>query len=266
MSSGSEGSLWRLRPATLVVPVLSDHPVWVRPTHSGTDKIDSSVETVPLRYVALGLAAAGERRTRDAASASMRAAAVASWPAAQVWRSPLTAPLRDRAARAADGLARDGQELVARSRADARDAGAQAVRRLEEQLSGSNLIDQALDRLLANGAFDRIIAVVVNHPATDALIANVLDAPGMDRLITRVMESRLVDELTAQLLASEEMQMVLEYVTRSPELRAALAHQTAGLADDVAVGVRSRTFAADATAERFARVLLRRRRRPETAS
>jgi hypothetical protein len=59
------------------------------------------------------------------------------------------------------------------------------------------------------------------------------------------------------------MQMILDYITRSPELRAALAHQTAGMAEDMAVGVRSRTYNADAAAERFARRLLRRRPKAE---
>ena len=225
-----------------------------------------SEQPAPLRFVALGLAAEGERRTRGVVSVGVRAAGLAAWPATQVWRSRLGAPIRGRTASAANGLAREGRELAARSRAGARDAGADTVRRLEAELERSGAIDEILDRVLSSGAFDRIIAVVVNHPATEALVANVLDEPGMDRLITRVMESRLVDDITAQLLASEELQLVLEYITRSPELRAALAHQTAGLADDVAVGVRTRTFAADETAERIARAVFRRKRRPEAAA
>jgi hypothetical protein len=225
-----------------------------------------SDQPASLRFVALGLAAESERRTRAMVSLGTRAASVAVWPAAQVWRSPLTTPIRGRAASVADAMAREGRDLVARSQASARAAGARATRSLEGELSRSGLLDQMLDRLLGSGAFDRLLTVVINHPATEALVANVFDDPGMDRLITRVMESHLVDELTAQLLASEELQIVLEYITRSPELRAALAHQTAGLADDVAVGVRTRTYAADETAERFARAVFRRRRRPEAAT
>ena len=225
-----------------------------------------SDQPASLRFVALGLAAAGERRTRAAVSVGVRAAGVAAWPAAQVWRSPLAAPVRGRAASAANGLARDGRELTERTQASAREAGAATARRLEDELSRSGVIDEVLDRLLSSGAFDRVMTFVVNHPATEALVAQVIDEPGMDRLITRVMDSRLVDDVTAQLLASEELQLVLEYITRSPELRAALAHQTAGLADDVAVGVRTRTFAADETAERIARAVFRRKRRPEAAA
>jgi hypothetical protein len=211
------------------------------------------------------MAAAGERGSRAIVSAGVRAAGVATRPVALVWASPLASPVRNRAAGAADGFGRDGRELAARTRAQAREANTEALRRIEERIDRSELVDQAIDRVLGSGAFDRIITAVINHPATEALVVNVLDEPGLDRLMTRVMESRLVDELVAQLLASEEMQLVLDYVTRSPELRAALAHQTVGLVDDVAVGVRSRTSVADAAAERFARALIKRRRRPEAA-
>jgi hypothetical protein len=211
------------------------------------------------------MAAAGGRGSRAILSVGVRTAGVAARPAAVVWGSPLASPVRDGAADAANGFARDGRELLARTREQARAAAADALRRLEDQIDRSELVDQAIDRVLGSGAFDRIITAVINHSATEALLVNVLEEPGLDRLMTRVMESRLIDELTAQLLASEEMQLVLDYVTRSPELRAALAHQTVGLADDVAVGVRSRTFVADAAAERFARALIKRRRRPEAA-
>jgi hypothetical protein len=223
------------------------------------------VQRAPLPFVLLGMAAAGERGSRAVLSVGARAAGVATRPVTLVWGSPLASPVRERAAGAADGLARDGRELLARTGARARATSAEALGRIEDRLDSSDLVDQAIDRVLGSGAFDRIITGAINHPATEALVVNMLDEPGLDRLMTRVMESRLVDELTAQLLGSDEMQAVLDYVTRSPELRAALAHQTVGLADDVAVGVRSRTFVADAAAERFARALFRRRRGPEAA-
>jgi hypothetical protein len=220
------------------------------------------------------VAAAGERRSRAIVSTGVRVAGVvtrpagriAVWPAALAWRSQPAAPLRHLAAEASADLARDGHGLVVRAEASARAAATQALWRIEGQLAASEFVDRMIDRLLTSGAFDRVLTVLINHPATEELVASALDDPGLDRLITRVMESRLIDELTAQLLASEEMRLVLDYVTRSPELRAALAHQTAGLADDMADGVRSRTFVADATAERFARSLLRRRRRPEAGT
>jgi hypothetical protein len=189
-------------------------------------------EPAPLPYLLLGATAAAERRARVAVSAGGRAASVAAWPAERLWRSPLGAPLRRRVRDASAAFEADGRELV------------------------------RLGQLRARSTFDRTMTAVINHPATEALVASALDDPGLDRLIARVMDSRLIDELTARLLESEEMRLVLDYVTRSPELRAALARQTAGLAGDMAVGMRSRTVVADEAAERFARRVIGRRHRP----
>ena len=184
----------------------------------------------------VGAVAAGERSSRAIASAGVRAAGVAMRPAGVWWRSPLGAPVRSRVAAASDALERSGRELVARTSDQARVSGSRELKRLGDQLSESGLADEIIDKLLSSGAFDRIVTVVINHPATEALVVNVVDEPALERLVSRVMDSRLVDGVTAQLLASDEMQMILDYVTRSPELRAALAHQTAGMAEDVAVG------------------------------
>jgi Flp pilus assembly protein TadB len=205
----------------------------------------------------VGAVVAGERGSRAIASVGVAAAGVALKPAGLWWRSPLGAPVRNRVAAASDALERSGRELVARTSDQARVSGSRELKRLGDQLSESGLADEIIDKLLSSGAFDRIVTVVINHPATEALVVNVVDEPALERLVSRVMESRLVDGVTAQ------MQAILDYITRSPELRAALAHQTAGMAEDVAIGVRSRTYNADATAERFARRLLKRRSKPE---
>lgn len=182
-------------------------------------------------YALLGAAEALERRSRGVVALGVRAAGVAAVPAVLAWRSPLAAPVRARAEETGAALARDGQATADRLRESAR------VR------------------------VDDLATAVINHPATEALISKVVEDPGVDRLVARVLDSHLVDELTARLLDSDEMRLILDHVTRSPELRAALAEQTAGLAGDVAAGVRSRTVVADAATERFARSLLRRRPR-----
>ncbi len=249
------------RPGSVCISV---HPGGVRLAHPADDEDRPSVvQRESLPYVVVGAVAAGERSSRAIASVGVRAAGVALKPAGAWWRSPLGAPVRNRVAAASDALERNGRELVARTSDQARDTGARELKRLGDQLSESGLADEIIDKLLSSGAFDRIVTVVINHPATEALVVNVVDEPALERLVSRVMDSRLVDGVTAQLLASEEMQAILDYVTRSPELRAALAHQTAGMAEDVAIGVRSRTYNADAAAERFARRLLKRRSKPE---
>ena len=249
------------RPGSVCTTV---HPGGVRPAHPRDHQHrPPPVQREALPYVVVGAVAAGERSSRAIASAGVRAAGVAMWPAGVWWRSPLGAPVRNRVAAASDALERSGRELVARTSDQARVSGSRELKRLGDQLNESGLTDEIIDKLLSSGAFDRIVAVVINHPATEALVVNVVDEPALERLVSRVMDSRLVDGITAQLLASEEMQAILDYVTRSPELRAALAHQTAGMAEDVAIGVRSRTYNADAAAERFARRLLKRRSKAE---
>ncbi|MFZ0090528.1 MAG: hypothetical protein WAL63_13525 [Solirubrobacteraceae bacterium] len=241
------------------------HPIGVTPDHP--DDRDDGVTWVQrddLPYLLLGAAAAAQRRSRAAASVGAHAAYTAAWPARRAWRLPLATPLRTGASRAGAALVRDGRTTAERSRAEAQATGATLLARVGDQLIRSGLADEVVDRLLLSGVFDRMVVVVINHPATERLLAEILEDPGMERLITRVMDSHLVQALTTQLLASEEMQLLLEYVMRSPELRAALGEQTAGLAGDMAVGVRARTVVADDAAERFARSLFRRRRRAQT--
>jgi hypothetical protein len=169
--------------------------------------------------------------------------------------------LRRRATATSSGLARDGLDLVERARLRTRDSVTDLVRRLGDQLTESGLADDLVGWLLGSGAFDRVVTIVINHPATETLLTTTLDDPALDRLVERIMESRMVDELTARIIESEELQQVIDYVVRSPELRTALTSQTAGMAQDVATGMRTRTVRADDAAERFARGLLRRPRR-----
>jgi hypothetical protein len=198
----------------------------------------------------LGAAAAAENRSRAVLSGGAKAAWLATRPAARVWRSPLAAPLRTRADELTAALDRDGREFAAQAGIRARSAS--------DRLLAAGIADDIVDRLLDSGALDRVITVALNNPATSELVANVLDDPATDRIVAQVMDSRLVDAVTARLLESDELQQILDYVTRSPELRAALAHQTAGLAGDVAGRVRSRTETADDRVERLARSLVRR--------
>jgi hypothetical protein len=198
------------------------------------------------------------RRSSAAIEVASRATDIAFAPAAFVWRSVPARPLRRRAAETSAVLTQDGQQTVARSRV----AAGVALRRVGAEVSQSGLVEEIVDRLLEAGVVDRVVSVILNHPATVRMVDGVLDDPAVDRLATRILGSPMVENLTNSILESDEMRMVLDHVMRSPELRAALAQQTAGLAGDMAVSVRSRTVVADDVAERVARGLLRRRQRP----
>jgi hypothetical protein len=183
---------------------------------------------------------------------------VALAPAAFVWRSTPARPLRRRASDVSVALIEDGHNTATRSVGRSR----VALQRLGVEVSQSGLVEEIVDRLLEARVVDRVVSVILNHPATVRMVDGVLDDPAVDRLVTRILGSPMVENLTTSILESDEMRMVLDHVMRSPELRAALAQQTAGLAGDMAVSVRSRTVVADDVAERVARGLLRRRQRP----
>lgn len=191
-------------------------------------------------HLVLGLAAAGERRARSALAAGRVVADAALAPAAVVWRSGPAAPVRRRADVAARALEADGARVVARARAGARDAASPLLEQLVGQLAEERVVERAMAELIARGTLARVAEQLVDAGTHG-----------------EVVDGRLVDEVTGRVLASDEMRRVLSFVMSSPELRAALAEQSSGLASDMAVGVRSRTSAADAAAERIVRSLRR---------
>lgn len=254
-----------------------------------------------IAYLLLGVADAGQRRARATVATTAHIAATVSAPAvAAVEATPLARPIRRGAAAITDPLVADGRALADVSRRALEDAlrrittealdstaldravdrvlSSGAARRVVTVVVNHPAVDELIAGALNGPAVDRtvtrvmqsrlvdelttqLVADVVNHPATDRVMTDVLDGPATDRIVARVMESRLVDELISQLLESDELRRLVGHISTSPEVRAALSQQTAGFAEDVTVGVRSRTVVADDAVEKAARSLLRRPRR-----
>ena len=216
------------------------------------------MQRTDLAYLLVGAASAAERRARSALETSAHITAVVARPAVAAFEAtPLARPVRRRAAEVADPLVSDGRATVGVVRL----AIEEAIGRVTSDALDSRALDAAVDRVLSSGAARRVMTVVINHPATDEIIAGVLNRPGVDRITAQVMGSRLLDQMTTRMLESDEFRHVLRHVMTSPEVRIALSQQTAGLAQDVTVGVRARTVTADDTVEQAARSLLRRPRR-----
>jgi hypothetical protein len=192
----------------------------------------------------LGIAAAGERRARRAASAGRAVVGVAMLPAAGIWRSGLAAPVRERTDAALRGLESDGEGIAARARVRARQTASPLLEEFVGRLAEERLVERAVAELIARGTFQRVAEQLVEAGAAG-----------------EVVDGSLVDEVTERVLASDEMRRVLGFVMSSPELRAALAQQSAGLATDLASGVRVRTSMGDDRAERLVRAILRRPRK-----
>jgi hypothetical protein len=115
------------------------------------------------------------------------------------------------------------------------------------------------DRLLAEGLAEETIARVLEGAELERVVEAALESPTVERLIGTAIESRLVDQAVVRLLQSDDLWLLVEEIVGSPVVTAAIARQSAGLADQVADGVRLRSRDADAWVERRARRLLRRR-------
>jgi hypothetical protein len=216
------------------------------------------MQRTDLAYLLVGVATAAERRVVAAVETGAHITAAVAAPAVAAFEAtPLAAPVRRRANAVTDPLVADGRSITEL----ARRAAENAVGRVTSDALDSRALDAAVDRVLSSGAARRVMTVVINHPATDELFAGFLNGSGVDRKAAQVMGSRLVDQMTSRLLESDEFRHVLRHVMTSPEVRIALSEQTAGLAQDVTVGVRARTVTADDTVEQAARSLLRRPRR-----
>ena len=156
---------------------------------------------------------------------SLRAAA---GPARAVWGSPLMWPARQVAGPAVGALVERGRTERARLELLAHDGVNEAV----AELLRSGLIEEIADR----------VATQLAEP----LVGSALDSPALDRIVDRVLES-------------EQLHRIVAHVAAYTEVRAALAAQSAGLANEVAGEVRSRAAKGDDRAEHFARRLLHRR-------
>jgi Glu-tRNA(Gln) amidotransferase subunit E-like FAD-binding protein len=119
--------------------------------------------------------------------------------------------------------------------------------------------EELISRTLERPELERLIVLALDSPATDRIVRRVLATPGVELAVTRVLESELLDAATARFLESEEIERVIERIAHGPELRAAVAAQSAGLADLVADEVRGRSRSGDEVAERLARSLVPRR-------
>jgi hypothetical protein len=158
-------------------------------------------------------------------------------------------------------------------------ADAVLVRGVAEQIAGRVLAGPELDRIviatLHSPALDRLVEETLADPVTQELLDRALDSPrvtalaervldsdGMERLVAQMLESRLLDASLERILASERLWLVVEEVAQSPAVTAAITHQGAGFADQLADEVGERSRRADLWMERLARRLVHRAANP----
>lgn len=223
----------------------------------------------PERVVALHLTLGVAARGTAVVTGAVRLTLVPLRPLVRgVAGAPPLAPLRRFASERVAMLASSGAEVEH----DMIDTGDRVARKaiasprfddlaaaIVERALTSPATELLISRTLERPELERLIVLALDSPATDRIVRSVLAAPGVELAITRVLESELLDATTARFLESEEIERVIERIAHGPELRAAVAAQSAGLADMVAEEIRGRSVAADDTAERLARSLVPRR-------
>jgi hypothetical protein len=158
---------------------------------------------------------------------------IAIVPVRAAYRSPLGAPWRA----IAGGLAADGidarRELVTRAQT-------------------------LFDRALAGPLTEQLGRVLAEHRVVERLAQELIAQGTVTAVVDEAMEAGLATQLTDRILESPDLQRLVAYIAGSPDLRAAMAEQTAGLADEMVSGVRTRAQSMDDVAERTVRGWLRR--------
>jgi hypothetical protein len=176
----------------------------------------------------LGIAVTGARAGRTVA-------AVCIVPARAAYRSPIGSPFRA----IAEDLALDGA----------------AARKVLERRG-----EEAVDRLLAGPLTEWLAHLLGEHQIVERLAQELTAQGTVTAVVEQALENGLATEITERVIASPEMERLIAVIAASPELREAIAEQSAGLAQEMVAGVRTRTQTMDDLAERTVRGWLRRTR------
>jgi len=115
---------------------------------------------------------------------------------------------------------------------------------IEELLSAPE-VGRVLDRALSGSLPEEVTRSLVKHRVAERVVRELAASGELERMIDKALASPETLVLVDRVLASEAMAHVLERALAGPEVRAALASQSAGLADHVAGGVREAASALD---------------------
>jgi uncharacterized RDD family membrane protein YckC len=153
-----------------------------------------------------------------------------------------------------------GRAALFPARAAARAWRDQLEAAVDEVLSAPE-IARVIDRAMAGPLPEEVARSIVRHRVLERVISELAASGELERLLTAALGSERTLELTDRVLASEETQHALRQVASSPDLRDAIAHQTTGLAEEVAGNLRAAAWRLDDRAERAVR-----RGKPTTSS
>jgi uncharacterized RDD family membrane protein YckC len=114
-----------------------------------------------------------------------------------------------------------------------------------EELLSTPEVGRVLDRALAGPLPEEVTRSLVRHRVAERVVLELAASGELERLVDTALASPETLVLVDRVLASEAMAHVLERTLAGPEVRAAMASQSAGLAEQVADDVRGAATSLD---------------------
>lgn len=133
------------------------------------------------------------------------------------------------------------------------------------RITDERVIDRVIERIEATGIAQRVADRILEDGIAEQIAERAFSGPELERMLAVAFESALPEEVIAQLLASEAMWILVDEIARSPAVTEAITQQSTGFLDQVVGKARDRSREADATVQRLAERLSRRRRHGDEA-
>jgi uncharacterized RDD family membrane protein YckC/plasmid stabilization system protein ParE len=114
-----------------------------------------------------------------------------------------------------------------------------------EELLSTPEVGRVLDRALAGSLPEEATRSLVRHGVAERIVRELAASGELERMVDRALASPETLALVDRVLASEAMAHVLQRALAGPEVRAAMAAQSAGLAEQVAGDVRDSATSVD---------------------
>ena len=123
-------------------------------------------------------------------------------------------------------------------------------------------VERAVERILDGPATERAIEAALESPAVAQAVERSLSSDVLEQAVRNALDSQLVDRVWEQVLDSDEVQKLIKRIAEAPEVRSALSSQGVSFVEDIFRRVRDGSAKLDLVAERIARRVTFRKRRP----
>ena len=111
-------------------------------------------------------------------------------------------------------------------------------------------LSRLIDRALAQSLPEDLVHSLVQHRVPERIADELARTGALDRLLEEALASPRTNELVDRIVQSDEMRRAIRELAASPEVRQAVAKQTAGMAEELAIQVRAWAHRVDTRIDR----------------